>query len=138
METQMETLRADEFLKLWSSCRVIWRGHFLVEILMLAYLELSSGAAQIPKQSLPLSCLEGILLVATSGICFFPSLLTHIQFCDLLLKLHSLGTSLVVQWLRLCALDAGGPGSIPSQGIRYHMPKLRVHMLQLTDPSCHN
>ena len=93
LETQMETLRADEFLKLWSLWPLFPQGN--VEILMLAYLELSSAAAQMPKQSLPLSCLEGILLVATSGICFFPSLLTHIQFCDLLVKLRSLGTSLV-------------------------------------------
>ena len=30
-------------------------------------------------------------------------------------------TSLVVQWLRLCAPNAGGPGSIPGQGTRSHM-----------------
>ena len=35
------------------------------------------------------------------------------------------GTSLVVQWLRLPALNAGGPGSIPGQGTRSHMPQLR-------------
>ena len=32
------------------------------------------------------------------------------------------GTSLVVQWLRLHAPKAGGPGSIPGQGTRSHMP----------------
>ena len=31
------------------------------------------------------------------------------------------GTSLVVQWIRLCAPSAGGPGSIPGQGTRSHM-----------------
>ena len=41
------------------------------------------------------------------------------------------GTSLVVQWLRLCAPNAGGPGSIPGQGTRSHMPQLRVRMPQL-------
>ena len=30
------------------------------------------------------------------------------------------GTSLVVQWLSLCTLNAGGPGSIPGQGTRSH------------------
>ena len=35
------------------------------------------------------------------------------------------GTSLVVQWLRLHAPNAGGPGSIPGQGTRSHMPQLR-------------
>ncbi|TEA40834.1 hypothetical protein DBR06_SOUSAS19710043, partial [Sousa chinensis] len=39
--------------------------------------------------------------------------------------------SLVVQWLRLHAPNAGGLGSIPGQGTRSPMPQLRVHMLQL-------
>ena len=41
------------------------------------------------------------------------------------------GTSLVVQWLGLCAPNAGGPGSITGQGTRSHVPQLRVRMLQL-------
>ena len=36
------------------------------------------------------------------------------------------GTSLVVQWLRLCAPNAGDLGWIPDQGTRSHMPQLRV------------
>ena len=32
-----------------------------------------------------------------------------------------IGTSLVVQWLRLRAANAGGLGSIPGQGTRSHM-----------------
>ena len=35
------------------------------------------------------------------------------------------GISLVVQWLRLCAPNAGGPGLIPAWGTRSHMPQLR-------------
>ena len=31
------------------------------------------------------------------------------------------GTSLVAQWIRLRAPNAGGPGSIPGQGARSHM-----------------
>ena len=42
-----------------------------------------------------------------------------------------LGTSLVVQWVRFHAPNAGGLSSIPGQGTRSHMPQLRVHMLQL-------
>ena len=42
-----------------------------------------------------------------------------------------LGTSLVVQWLRLHAPNAGGSGSIPGQGARTHIPQLRVCMLRL-------
>ena len=41
------------------------------------------------------------------------------------------GTSLVVQWLGLCAPNAGGPGSVPGQGARSHLPQLRVCMPQL-------
>ena len=41
-------------------------------------------------------------------------------------------TSLVVQWIRLCAPNAGGPGSIPGRGSRSGMhPAIRVLMLQL-------
>ena len=40
-------------------------------------------------------------------------------------KRFSLGTSLVVQWLRLHTPNAGGPGSIPDQGTRSHMLQLR-------------
>ena len=36
------------------------------------------------------------------------------------------GTSLVVQWLRLLAPKAGGPGSIPGHGTRSHMLQLKV------------
>ncbi|TEA37609.1 hypothetical protein DBR06_SOUSAS5310036, partial [Sousa chinensis] len=42
-----------------------------------------------------------------------------------------LGTSLVVQWLRLHTPNAGGLGSIPGQGTRSHTSQLRVRMLQL-------
>ena len=36
------------------------------------------------------------------------------------------GTPLVVQWLRLCAPNAGGPGSIPGQGTGSHMTQLKI------------
>ena len=35
------------------------------------------------------------------------------------------GTSLVVQWLKLCAPNAEGRGSIPGLRTRSHMPQLR-------------
>ena len=41
-------------------------------------------------------------------------------------KIRPGGASLVVQWLRLCSLSAGGPGSIPGQGTGSHMLQLRV------------
>ena len=37
-------------------------------------------------------------------------------------KKNFLGTSLVVQWLRLHTPNAGGPGSITGQGTRSCMP----------------
>ena len=43
------------------------------------------------------------------------------------------GTSLVIQWLRLCSQHrVSDPGLIPGQGTRFHMLQLRVHMLQLS------
>ena len=36
-------------------------------------------------------------------------------------KKARIGTSMVAQWIRLCAPNAGGPGSIPGQGTRSHM-----------------
>ena len=40
-------------------------------------------------------------------------------------------TSLVVQQPRLCTPNAWGPGSTPAQGIKSHMPQLRVRMLRV-------
>ena len=44
------------------------------------------------------------------------------------------GTSLVVQWLRLCTPNAGALGLIPGQGTRSHMLQLRLHFPQLNIP----
>ena len=43
------------------------------------------------------------------------------------------GISLMVQWLRLQAPKAGGPGSIPGQRTRFPISKLRSNI-----PLCHN
>ena len=42
------------------------------------------------------------------------------------------GTSLVAQWIRLHAPNAGGPGSIPGQGTRSHM------QATTKEPACRN
>ena len=42
----------------------------------------------------------------------------------------------MVQWLRLCASNAGGAGSIPGQGTRSHMPQLSLKPTT-KDPTCH-
>jgi len=46
-------------------------------------------------------------------------------------EVHLREISLVVQWLRLQATNAGGLGLIPSQETRSHMLQLRVCMPQL-------
>ena len=51
------------------------------------------------------------------------------------LKLSKVRTSLVVQCLRLHALNEGSLGPIAGQGARSHTSQLRVHMLQLRDPA---
>lgn len=40
-------------------------------------------------------------------------------------KKWKMGISLLVQWLRLQAHDAGGLGSIPDQGTKSHIPQLK-------------
>ena len=47
-------------------------------------------------------------------------------------KTPALGTSLMVQWLRLHAPNAGGLGSIPGPGTRSHMHATTK------EPTCHN
>ena len=42
------------------------------------------------------------------------------------------GTSLVIQWLRLPAPNAGGPGSVLVQGTRSYMPQRRSKILRAT------
>ena len=58
---------------------------------------------------------------------------------ELTIKRRHLGTSLVVQWLRLHTPNAGGLGSIPGQGTRSHMLQLSVRILQpkIGDPMCY-
>ena len=47
------------------------------------------------------------------------------------IRTYSLGTSLLVQWLRIYAPSVGGLGLVLGLGTRSHMPQLRVYMLQL-------
>ena len=49
-------------------------------------------------------------------------------------KIGNSGTSLVIQWLRIRAPNAGGSGSIPGQGTRSHMPQASICMLQWKIP----
>ena len=47
-----------------------------------------------------------------------------------------IGTSLLVQWLRLHTPNAGDPVLITGQGTRSHMPQLRLCMCVLVTQSC--
>ena len=51
-----------------------------------------------------------------------------------LFKVYYSGASLVGQWLRLYAPNAGGLGSIPGWGTRSRMLELRVCILQVKIP----
>ena len=53
-------------------------------------------------------------------------------------KIHRSGISLVVQWLRLRAVNAGGWGSIPGQGTRPHRPQLKQILYAVTKRTCHS
>ncbi|TEA38501.1 hypothetical protein DBR06_SOUSAS110406, partial [Sousa chinensis] len=46
--------------------------------------------------------------------------------------------SLIVQWLRLHAPNAGGPGSIPGQRTRSQMLQPRSPHAATKDPMCRN
>ena len=63
---------------------------------------------------------------------FFMSGFKAFMFCSILKT--TWGTSPVVQWLRLCVPKAGGVGSIPGQGTRFHRPQLRICQLWLKIP----
>ena len=43
------------------------------------------------------------------------------------------GTSLAVQWLRLCASNAGGVGSIPVGKLRFRVPRDVAEKKKLSD-----
>ena len=50
------------------------------------------------------------------------------------------GISMVLQWLRFCALTAEGMGSIFGQGSRSHMMQLKTPhaAMKIKDLMCHN
>ena len=45
---------------------------------------------------------------------------------NFMIRIHCTRTSLIVQWLRLHAPNAGGLDSIPGQGTRFHMQQLKI------------
>ena len=60
---------------------------------------------------------------------FFFSINPLVGICfHLWATMKNSATSLVVQWLKLCASNTGGSGLIPGQGTRSHMGQLRALM----------
>ena len=52
------------------------------------------------------------------------------------LKYDTNGTSLVIQWLRLCTVNAGGSGLIPGQGVGSYVLQLKhLHATTKTQSS---
>ena len=80
-----------------------------------------SGCSQGPR---PLPGSTKGLVQAWGWNCLDQSLISHCQYLFLCLSIP-IGTSLVIQWLRLCAPNGRGLGSIPGQGTRSHMLQLR-------------
>ena len=98
-----------------------WRVHFLN---MHPYLHLSISTTVIQASSTTWSVYHTSL---KTGLCWH-----H-------LKTLICGTSLVVQWLRLHAPNAGGLGSIPGQGTRFHMhAATKSSHASTKDPACRN
>ena len=89
-----------------------------------------SGCQQVvpsggPETSLPAPGASWCLTVCRGTAPSSTSIITP-PFHLCLLPFSSLTrTSLVVQWLSLCNPNAEGPGSIPGQETRSHMPQLR-------------
>ena len=65
---------------------------------------------------------------------------SKINNLNFVLNFGEMGTSLVVQWLRLCAPNAGARGLIPGQGTKAHMlqPKISHAAMKIEDPMCCN
>ena len=85
----------------------------------------------LPLRLLPVSPTL-LILFSFMQTCFSP----HLKKREGEKEIFALETSLVVQWLRLCAPNAGGPVLIPGWGTRSCMPQLRDSVLQLKEPAC--
>ena len=86
-----------------------------------------------PFYTFPLTCMAtfGNPRLGTCSVSV--GMVEGVDFCP---QDPSSGTSLVVQWLRLWAPNAGGPGSIPGQGTRSHMPQWRLRILHAATKIC--
>ena len=138
---------------------LMWYSRWLVFLPLLCStisMTTSSPTGPTPAASSPLLvtvCLRPSPLAVPSPGTFFPQvssrlapsceslcsdfLLREVVFLTTLFKSPSLGTSLVVRWLRRHTPNAGGSGSTPGQETRSCIPQLKVCMPQLKDPvSC--
>jgi len=84
------------------------------------------------------SCLDYRLDSRISNSHLGPWLAMHQNVWSIKQKKPGIGTSLVVQWLRLHAPSAEGPGAISGQGTRSHKLQPGVHTPATKEPSSCN
>ena len=85
-----------------------------------------SGLPCSPPGDLPHPGIEPRSLMSPALASKFFTTSIHFTHCLILKKKYSQGISLAVQWLRLHASSAWGPGLIPGQGNRSHMLQLKI------------
>ena len=107
-----------QLVAIWCSCRRRWMHIlFLCHLMVWLWCHLFGGCFSF-KHYVPQ------LQLATREIeiwSLFKVTMNSIQ------NQHS-GTSLMVQWPRVCIANTGSQGMIPGQETRSHLPQLRVHM----------
>ena len=126
------TLSVVHFAKSLQSCRTLCDSvdcSPLVPLCMgFSRQEYWSGLPCSPPGDLPHLRIEPMSLMspALAGEFFTIHFSIHFTHCLIFLKKYSQGISLAVQWLRLHASSAWGPGLIPSPGSRSHILQLKI------------
>ena len=85
-----------------------------------------SGLPFPSSGDLPNPGIEPMFLMSTALAGEFFTTSIHFTHHLIFKKKYSQGISLAVQWLRLHASSAWGPGLIPGQGNRSHMLQLKI------------
>ena len=111
--------------------------HRILQVRILEWVAISFSKSQLSSSD-ETQTLERLYSIANPKL--HPSLSHTLSIFRVLMVPHTItagtqkvfpGTCLVVQWLEIHAPNEGGSSSIPSRGMRFHMP-------QLKDPACLN
>ena len=105
-------------------CMFTWAGWVLCAVGWLAESQRTSSGKRVPRPGLSFHPLS--LMLWQCSTVWLPSVPSLSRLQGRMLFSKSLGTSLMVSWLRLCAPNAGGLGSISGQGTRSHTPQLKI------------